>query len=60
MIQITKNAESFFQKAESEGIQVSIVSTMALEAEAIWMAIKINVALTSRLHYGDVIKNPLL
>ncbi len=32
-----KNAESFFKEAEREGIQVSIVSTMAMEAEAIYL-----------------------
>lgn len=36
-----KNAESFFKEAERKGIQVSIVSTMATEAEAIWMAEKL-------------------
>ncbi|MEM2146071.1 MAG: PIN domain-containing protein [Candidatus Jordarchaeaceae archaeon] len=56
-----KNAESFFQKVESEGMQVSIMSTMPMEAEAIWMARKIDVDLRSWLQFiEDVLENPLL
>ena len=32
-----KHAEHFFEKAEREKMQVSVVSTVALEAEALWM-----------------------
>ncbi|MHA1578915.1 MAG: hypothetical protein ACTSUQ_04685 [Candidatus Freyarchaeota archaeon] len=56
-----KHAERFFEKAEREKMQISVVSTVALEAEALWMAGKIDVELEPWLRFiEDILRNPLL
>nr|MDO8079241.1 hypothetical protein [Candidatus Freyarchaeota archaeon] len=56
-----ENAECFFEEAERKGMQVSIVSTVAMEAEAIWMTGKIDVELKPWLQFiENILRNPLL
>lgn len=56
-----KHAEHFFEKAEREKMQVSVVSTVVMEAEALWMTGKIDVELEPWLRLiEDILRNPLL
>ena len=56
-----QNAEAFFNSAEKEKAEIFVVTPIILEAEAVWLAQRVDVPLTEWLSFiSDIITNPVL